>query len=150
MKIFKRKARQDIYEQGITLPARNKQGFITKRCLPKDKSDKLLIEKGEIYYTWHFKGRPWSVSKEKPNLEWPKSEYTLMLEDFEERKSSCSREELETLVSDIESYADELESRLYNMPSQLQDSSILNDRIDELRSLQSEVSELVDGLEEEE
>jgi hypothetical protein len=48
----------------------------------------------------------------------------------------------EKIINDIESYKEELESRLSNMPYQLQENSILNERIEELEDLISELNNL--------
>lgn len=49
-------------------------------------------------------------------------------------------DERDGLVSEIEEFLDELQSRLDNMPDQLQESSVLNERIEELDSLLSELN----------
>jgi hypothetical protein len=61
MRLYIRKARQNIYKIGFRTPASNKQGFTVDRSIPastgdNESADKLLIPKGSTYYTWHPKG----------------------------------------------------------------------------------------------
>lgn len=139
-RIYKRKARKDLYFIGLKTPAKNKQGFVFDKSKPADEFDKIAIHKGEEYYTWHPKGSPWQYSKQEPIFERRKSEWETKFEEFEERVNECRdveglEEDWDDLVSEIEEYRDELQERLDNMPYQLQDSSVLNERIEELDSL---------------
>lgn len=152
MRIYKRTARTDRWAIGYTTPAKNKQGFTVNYSLPSANShiqDKLICKKGETYYTWHPKGQPWQYSREYPTLPpKPKSEWEEKFEEFQTKVSeiefgsdddNIDDEEKDTnksnLISEIEEYRDQLQSRLDNMPQQLQESSVLNERIEELDNL---------------
>ena len=139
-RIYKRKARKDLYFIGLKTSANNKQGFVFDRSKPADQFDRVAICKGEEYYAWHPKGRPWQYSKEKPVFQKRKSEWEEKCEEFEARKSECYdveglEDDWNDLVSEIEEYRDELQSRLDNMPYQLQESSVLNERIEQLEDM---------------
>jgi DNA repair exonuclease SbcCD ATPase subunit len=111
------------------------------------------IEKGQKYFTWHPKGSPWQYSLEKPDL---RDAWTQEIEGFRERiqelkdthaeyeEEEDERDDVESdlaaLEQEIEERKDELQSNLDNMPEQLQDSSILNERIEELDQLIEECS----------
>lgn len=134
--LYKRKARKDIWKIGVVMSAINKQGFITDRSHPSVvEKDQLLIPKGSEYYTWHSKGCDWQYSLTKPDLTKPKTEWEEKFEDFKSRVIQIDDKNYEDLSSEIEEYQAELQNRLDNMPQQLQESSVLNERIDELQNL---------------
>lgn len=162
MIVHKRKARQDIWLNGRRSPSNNKQGYSLDRSKPRtqtqypyDHDDTLIVSAGQEYYTWHPKGRDWQYSLEKPIKQ--KSEWEEKLQEFRDQLSNIEfgsdddnidddnidEEEKEqsknTFREDVEEYRDELQSRLDNMPEQLQESSVLNERIEELDSLIEEL-----------
>lgn len=53
-----------------------------------------------------------------------------------------NEDDRDSLAEEVEAYKEELEERLSNMPDQLQESSVLNERIEEMDSLASEIREL--------
>ena len=137
-------ARRDIYKIGKKTPADNKQGFKHTRYEPSDEQeDEVLIPKGSMYYTWKRKNQPQSYSLTEPVFPVLKSEYDENMENFNASKENLEDEDAkEQLVTEIEEFRDELDGRLNNMPEQLQESSILNERIEELDSLIGEVNEI--------
>lgn len=142
MIIYKRKAKTDRYQYGHKSSANNKQKYIIDFSQPSDeKQDTLICKAGEYYYTWHPKGQPWQFSKEYPQLPpKEKSEWQEKFDDFSSRVNDCAdveglEDDADSLKSEIEEYRDELQGRLDNMPYQLQDSSVLNERIQELDAL---------------
>lgn len=147
---FVKKARKDIYENGVSF--KNKRGFSTTNLsLPADKHDQIVVKKGESYWWWKWRFGTKHISKTEPESSqlsrYGKSEWDERMEDFEGRKDDF--ENKDTLLTDIEEYKSELESRLENIPEPLQESSILNERIEELGTLYDEV-EMLDGTENDE
>lgn len=142
MRIHQRTSKNTLWNKGRKTPSNNKQGFSINRKLPfmtreGVTDDTVFCEKGEKYYTWHPKGLPWQYSKTMPDL---RSEYQQTLDDFEWKvvtleMRSENEEERDSLRVEIEEYQSKLQSRLDNMPSQLQESSVLNERIEELQDL---------------
>lgn len=150
-RVYKRKARQDIWEVGFRTPANNKQGFSVDRSIPastgdNEALDRLLVKKGEEYYTWHSKGYPWQYSTQYPTF--PKSEWEEKWEEFQNQKEeieySSDDDEKESnrydLRTAVEEYRDELQSRLDNIPESLQESSVLTERIQSLEDLIDELA----------
>lgn len=143
-KVYHRTARSDIYEKGQKKKAPNKQGYTIDRCKPCNRADKIIIKKGQKYFAWHPKGSDWQYSANKPDL---RSAWQIESDDWEDRVT-----QIEDRISDVdevhdgsdldndrtdlkeelESRIDELQYSLDNMPEQLQESSILNERIEEL------------------
>lgn len=134
-RLYKRKARTDRYQFGRAL----KSGIID-RSLPRIPFDNLICEKGEFYYTWHPKGSPWQFSKTKPDL---RSEWEKTIEDFQERVEQLNEDldlDRAELSCEMEEVRGELQERLNNIPEQLQESSVLNERIEELDSLIEQIN----------
>jgi hypothetical protein len=136
-RLYQRTAKQDIWRIGFSIKADNKQGFTTDRSIPGSTSDhespdQLLVKKGEKYYTWHPKGSDWRYSTKKPDL---RSDWDKEVGDFEDRLNDADSEEKDDVRSDIEERKSELESNLDAMPQQLQESSVLNERIEQLQEL---------------
>jgi hypothetical protein len=138
-RLYRRKARTDRYKIGrITHNVCNKQGYSINFGLPSLLTeDTLICKKGETYYTWHPKGGNWQFSAKEPDL---RSEWERTFDDFSNRVGSAimmdsDLDEKEDLKNEIEEYRDQLTDNLNNMPDALQESSVLNERIEELDSL---------------
>lgn len=137
------KARRNIYKIGKKTPADNKQGFHHTRYVPCDETDEVLIPSGSMYYTWNRKGRPTCYSLTPPEFPRLVSEYVEKTEEFQQGMQSVSNEdERDELVQQVEEFRDELQERLDNMPWQLQESSVLNERIEELDELIGEINDI--------
>lgn len=139
-RIYKRVARKTRFRLGLRIPTNNKQGFVTNYYEPRDENDEVVCEAGQSYYTWHPKGRSWQFSKTEPKLTPIKSEWNEKFDEFQNRvyeiQELCEGEgDVDELRVEIEEYVDELQSRLDNMPQQLQESSVLNERIEMLQEL---------------
>lgn len=116
------------------MPAKNKQGFTVNRGKPDPSGDELIVKAGELYYTWHPKGQDWQYSLERPTKR--KNEHDEKVDDFRSRFDELEEDgDKDEIVSEVEEYTQELRDRLNNMPQQLQESSILNERISELEEL---------------
>lgn len=143
-RLYHRKARTDRYKFGRSVyDSTIAQGFRIDHSQPKVPFDVLICKKGEFYYTWHPKGSPWQFSKEKPDL---RPEWEKIFSDFQERVDECAESggdiDRDDLIKEIEEMRDELQSRLDNMPEQLQESSVLNSRIEELDGLIFAIEEM--------
>lgn len=154
MKVKIHTAKTDLYRDGLRTPANNKQGYSLDRSKPAvqeegEESDEIIILKGQKYYSWHPKRRPWVYSLTPFVYVKPYNEYDETLagfqariqdiEDSEEDNDEEENEDKDSLISEIEEFKTELEDRLSNMPEQLQESSVLNERIEELGSLLSDL-----------
>lgn len=142
MRVYKRRARKTRFQNGKRTPAKNKQGFTMNFYEPQDANDPVVCRAGETYYTWHPKGQPWQYSTERPVFVKQKTEWEEKYEEFQSRVDEVTGEdwieasdEQSELQIEIEEYQSELQERLDNMPQQLQDSSVLNERIEELQLL---------------
>lgn len=150
-RVFKRKARKNIYKIGKRIPATNKQGFSHFLHIPADENDEILIPAGATYYSWQRKREPRSYSLTYPEFPRLVSDHVLAVEGFEERKEALDNvDDRDTLADEVDTYKEELEEKLSNMPDQLQDSSVLNERIDEMETLASEIREMEFDEDEEE
>ena len=111
------------------------------------RNDKIIVAKGESYYWWQFAFQKKQVSKTQPSRQQlTQSEYQKRMYDFDDELEGFANVEIETwqdklesLISEVQDYKDELEDNLSNMPKHLQESSVLNERID---SLDSAITEL--------
>lgn len=135
-KLYRRKARTDRYKIGLSIPSDNRKGFVIDYSQEStSRPDQLICKKGELYYTWHPKGSSWQFSRTKPDL---RSEWEKTIEDFQERVEQLSEDldlDRAELSCEVEEVRDELQERLNNIPEQLQESSVLNERIEELEAL---------------
>lgn len=112
---------------------------------------KVLVAKGESYYHWTlgFRGRK-QISKTYPNKrQLTQSEHRLRIYDFEDSLNGLTAntaeelsEAIECFVGEISEYKDDLEDRLSNMPDHLQESSILNERIEGLDNAINELESM--------
>lgn len=104
------------------------------------------IAVGDEYWWWQFRNAPVSISKRPPKRwELTRSEYYQWLYRFEDETiaelpaDESLADVLASIVSDVESQRDELQEKLDAMPGQLQESSVLNERIESLDSYLSEL-----------
>lgn len=144
MKVTEHTATADLYKRGLRTPASNKQGYTLDRKKPADAEDEVIIKKGQKYYSWKRKGndqRTYSLEPYvyvKPYNEWDEKigEFNSSFEEVCESDDDDAKDELR---EQIEEYRDELQDRLGNMPDQLQDGHILNERIEELEGMISDL-----------
>jgi hypothetical protein len=114
------------------------------------------IAKGDSYYWWTFRNGGKHISKEKPRRSrLTQSSFNSTLWDIEDDLQEIEAENAEDLETIVQEYIDrimelkeETEQNLENMPEQLQESSILPERIEalniwisELESIDLEVDE---------
>lgn len=147
---FVKAAQKNIYVNGAYVKYESKKGKragqqLTKldRTIPKDKSDTILISKGEPYYWWQFKNGPKHFSKTPPKQsQLTQSNYLSQLYSIQESMDDPGAETAEDLQAFVEDVKDQLESlkeetegSLENMPESLQSSptgELLQERIDAL------------------
>lgn len=140
MRIYERKARKTRFLNGHRTPAENKQGYTTNYYEPRDDNDPVICRAGDMYFTWHPKGQPWQFSKTRPVILKRLNEHEETMTGFEDRKEDLQeQEEADELLDEVRSYRDDLDTRLNNMPEQLQESSILNERLEALDELITEL-----------
>lgn len=112
----------------------------------------MLVPKGESYYYWTlgFRGRK-RISRTYPNRrQLTQSEHLHRIYDLEDAQCALSqiddvetlKSEMESFIADVQEYADELQDRLSSMPDQLQDSSVLNERIEALEYAVNELESI--------
>lgn len=105
------------------------------------------IKKGESYYWWKFRFGGKHCSKTMPRRsQLTRSGFLSSLYDLQDRIgefTATSIEEFDTfkedILSEIENLKSECEDNLSNMPESLQESSILNERIEGLDNWYSEI-----------
>jgi len=103
--------------------------------------EKVLVEKGKEYWWWKFRNFPRQVSSTKPkprDVRHPnKSTWDLDIQKYQEEVNDLEEcldlELIENLISELEEQVETMQDSLSNMPEQLQESSILNERIEELQ-----------------
>ena len=154
---FIKAARKSIYQRGKRVEYLSKKGkkegqTLSKidKTVPADDNDKILIAKGESYYTWSFMNGGTFYSKTRPRAsqltssDFMSTYYGIQesVEDFE----TTDLDELISFVDDVKSSLEELrdetDDRLNNMPESLQGGptgELLQERVD---SLDSTISEL--------
>jgi predicted RNase H-like nuclease (RuvC/YqgF family) len=153
---FVKAAQKDIYTNGKYVKYTSQKGKRagqekTKldRTQPKDKSDTVMIAKGESYWWWAFKNGGKHYSKTKPKRsQLTQSNYLSQLYGIQDRMDELSFDEPEDLESildefksDLENLKDECQNSLDNMPESLQSSptgELLQERIDALDNAISE------------
>lgn len=153
---FIKSARKDIYVNGKQVELIHQKGKHAgeKYCKidktqPRDENDKILIHKGESYWTWCFMHQTPRYSKTKPrpsqltNSSFLSSYYGIQeqVEDFAPSRADEIQEFIDDVISQLEELRDECQDSLDNMPESLQYSSngeLLQERIDECDNLISE------------
>lgn len=161
-KVETRKARTDIYERGIRVPANTKSGYRKDKSQPHPDGDRVVVTKGTTYYAWSFNFGPSFISLTKPRRsQLTQSEFLGTIYDIEDRiaELSCSNEselqsERDEIVSELESLRDETQEKFDNMPDGLQQGDTgqlleervqqVEDAIDEFENLDLDYSEPTD------
>ena len=152
-KVNKRIARKDIYENGLEIVNLDtKTGKGIDRSKPANKDDKLIVKKGQEYYSWKLMYGKTQVSLTPPqpsqltSSSFLQSFYSLRENVNISIDSITSREEVDELISstvdELNSLKDELEINLENIPEQLRDAnagSILTERIEALDETIAEI-----------
>lgn len=105
--------------------------------------DTILIAKGEPYFWWKFRNQDRVISKTRPTKDqlrkYPKPEFQVNMESYQNRREDAVEEDREELLQEVQDYKGELQEKLDNMPQQLQESSILNEYIEQLEELEGEL-----------
>lgn len=153
---FVKKAQKDIYENGKYVKYKSLTGKRAgemkeklDRTVPKDKSDKIFIAKGESYWWWAFKNGGKHLSKTQPKQsQLTQSNYLGQLYTIQESMDEieCTDpSDIESIVdgfkSDLENLRDETQGSLDNMPEGLQQGDtgqLLQERIDACENAISE------------
>ena len=155
---FIKSARKDIYERGKRVEAVHERGknagqkyIKIDRTQPADDRDKIIIHKGDSYWTWAFMNVPQMYSRSAPRpsqltqSEFMSQYYSIQEEvedwELEDRDEDALQEFIDCIKGELEDLRDETEERLYNMPESLQESDtgqLLQERIDECDNLINE------------
>lgn len=150
-KVEIRKARTDIYARGIRIPSeKTKSGFRKDKSQPHPDGDKMIVAKGQSYYTWSFNFGPTFISLTYPKRsQLTQSDFLGQVYDLEDRigELSCdSAEDLDSerndIVSELESLRDETQERFDNMPEGLQQGDtgqLLEERVSAVEDWISEL-----------
>jgi hypothetical protein len=164
---FVKKAQKDIYVYGNSVSYISKKGksegkTLSKidKTIPRDDNDKILINKGESYFWWKFKGYPKQCSKTAPRAsQLTHSTYLSTLygiveeiEDFSTENAEDLEEFFEQIKEQVENLRDDTQDSLDNMPENLQYSptaELLQERIDSLENAISEIESIDFDYEEE-
>lgn len=157
---FIKSARKDIYTFGkiiklVHLKGKNQGKEYTKidRTQPRDENDKILIHKGESYWTWCFMNQSPHYSKIQPRASqltqssFYQEYYSIQerIEDFSPERADEISYFVEEIISSLEDLREQCQDSLDNMPEQLQDSDtgqMLQERIDECDNLISDFESL--------
>ena len=142
-RVYQQKARADIYARGLrTKNEKNKSGYSLDRSKPADQNDRVIVKKGQSYYTWTLFGGSPQISLTPPKRQQlTSSGFLQSVYDLEDRISSLSgdvddiKSEVESIIEDIRSLGEEQQEKLDNMPEQLQyalTGELLQGRIDSL------------------
>lgn len=157
---FIKAARKPIYQRGkrveyVSMKGKREGQTLSKidKTVPADDNDKILIAKGESYYTWSFMNGGTYYSKTPPRAsqltssEFMSTYYGIQesVEDFE----TTDLDELASFVDDIKSSLEELrdetDDKFNNMPDSLQGGptgELLQERVDSLDSTISEFEDI--------
>lgn len=150
-RVKKHKARTDIYQSGlITENKDNKQGYSIDRSKPENDNDRVIVKKGQEYYSWKFRHGGVQISLSYPKRQQlTQSGFLTQLYDIEDWVGNISANDAEDLqsirddiVQEIENLMDETQGSLDNMPEQLQYSptgELLQERIDGLEGWKSDL-----------
>lgn len=153
-RVKKHKARQNIYHYGVkTTDTTKKQGYTVDRSQPRDAEDKLIVAKGQEYWTWQFKNSPRQYSLTPPDKrQLTRSDYQLAIYDIEDEIAGVEAttvEDLEAAVESlkeqIETLRDEQEEKRENMPDGLREGSVgelLQERYDALDNAYTELDNI--------
>ena len=103
------------------------------------------IRKGETYYYWKFRFGGLHRSKTYPKRsQLTQSGFLSTIYDIEDRLQALTTDddlqsEVESAISELEEAQSEAESSLDNMPDNLRDSSMLNERLEAIENMISEL-----------
>lgn len=154
MKITKRRAYRDLYEIGLFIPDdSNKSGYKHDRSKPFPDGDKLIVPKGQYYYTWSLYGE----KKPRVSLTYPdksqltNSYYKLALYDIERKvRELLPTEEFFDRIKEFEQALNQLilktAEKRSNLPIQFKSNkagNILESRLNKLLTFQSKVKDIV-------
>lgn len=157
---FIKKARKPIYQGGLRVEYVSKKGkkegqTLSKidKTLPADENDTIFINAGESYYKWSFmyggdhysKTQPRASQLTQSNFLSQYYGFQESIEDFSPVEASDIESFVEDLKTEMESLKDECQDSLDNMPEQLQyapSGEILQERIDDLENLVSELESI--------
>lgn len=117
------------------------------------KANKSLgIKKGQQYWWWKFRYSAKIVSFVNPGVSviFRLTEYEQTIVELETTKAEIenepgeeTREEMKLeLIEKVENFRDEQQEKLNNLPQNFQESSILNERIEEIENLISEIEDI--------
>ena len=110
-----------------------------------------IVHKGVSYYWWKFNFTKYRhISLTKPDEErlykFGKTEFQSNIDGWESAKTMWSdivpEDEKDEMVGKVEEFSEELQERLGNMPDQLQESSVLNEYIEQLEEFVDELNSL--------
>lgn len=161
-RVHTQKARTDIYATGLKTPANNKQGFSRDRSKPSGSDDRVVIQKGQTYYSWQLHRQPRQISLTRPKpQQLTQSGFLITVYDIQDRISnvrSCSdvedaASEVDGIKDDVQNLLDETQNSLDNMPESLQQGptgELLQERIDGLEEVLSELENIDFDCEEDE
>lgn len=154
---FIKSARKNIYVNGKRVEYVSQKGkregqTLSKidRTIPQDENDRVLIARGESYWTWSFMNGGTFVSKTKPresqltSSEFMSTYYSIKeeIEDWAPESVEDVESFVETIKEEIESLKDETQEKLDNMPEQLKYAPVgelLQERIDSLDETYNEL-----------
>jgi len=164
---FIKSARKPIYERGKRVEYVSQKGkregqTLSKidRTIPADENDRILINKGESYWTWSFMygGTYYSKTQPKPS-QLTSSEFLSTVYGIQEEMDEWNPEDtdnvsefVDDIKSRLEELRDETQDKLDNMPEQLQEADtgqLLQERIEALENAINEF-DCLDDLEYEE
>jgi|GEM_PF-2813632 len=164
---FVKYARKPIYERGKRVEYVSQKGkregqILSKidRTIPADENDRILINKGESYWTWSFMYGGTYYSKTQPKRsQLTSSEFLSTVYGIQEEMDEWNTEDtdnvsefVDDIKSRLEELRDETQDKLDNMPEQLQESDtgqLLQERIEALENAINEF-DCLDDLEYEE
>lgn len=125
---------------------------ILKKVARKDYPE-FEIKKWDTYYEWCFykctprKSLTYPTARQLTNnehelrkMDFEDMQNELNVDDFSESHEFESK--IDEIKEEIEWYKEELQERLENIPEQLQESSVLNERIEELESWISDLENI--------
>lgn len=115
----------------------------------KDYPD-FWIKKWDTYFWWKFRYGWKRMSKEYPNKrQLTQNEFLISLYDLEDQVTNFEvndqsefDENKQSIIDEIQSLLDEQQEKLDNIPEQLQESSVLNERIEWLQEWIDELEEV--------
>lgn len=122
-----------------------------------DDKGKVLVDIGQEYWrvkSGRFdKGTVFTQRPTRQQLRGFMTEFNANMDDYNERlenlQETFDEDDKDQLINDIEDFKSQKEESLSNMPDHLQESSVLNEQIEELDNILSEVQDLEEPEDEE-